>query len=955
MRIPRSLSVVVVLWTWLAMPVTVGAQESALSGSVTDATEAALPGVTVTALQRDTGNTAVAVTDASGSYRFAAMRAGVYRITAELPGFNTTTRENVQLLVGQSVVLNLRLTLSSVQESVTVTGAAPLVDTAGSALQSNVTPAQMQALPVNGRNWMALTMLAPGSRANDIQNSPVGLGAEGGGGAAGLRNEGGYYQLTVDGQNVTQTMAGAYFGAPKYSRDAMAEFQYVSGGFDATQGRSVGVLVNAVTKSGTNTPAGSAYGYFRDDTLKAADFVAGRVLPYSNQQAGGTIGGPLVRDKLHLFGYYEREREPTAFIFNSPYPRFNIADLSSTRVEQTAGVRVDWQLSNRTRLMARGNAWKNDLPIDPVSIGGGSVSGHPSTLDSRQFQNHQWYASLTQMLGQRSVNELKLGGFLNFSDQYRNCCFEAPTVQLRGYTIGPGSSRPLRLNGHTWSIREDFLTVVEARGTHELKFGGDFLWNHDFYEWNVNRYGVLQANAGPVPTNIEDLFPVWNDASTWNLLPLSPISVRWSQAVTQFGKYSWVDEVPYVGMWAQDNWTVTPHLTLNVGLRWDMAHNFAANQWEVPGIRERTPQDLNNFGPRLGLAYSLNERRTVIRGGWGLYFMGPKDQWAHHTPVNAELLRVPSILNDGRSDFAVNPFNGRVPTYEEAKRIPQDTVGWIASTTVETPYSYQTSIGFQQQIGETMSMQADYQWTGGRKEQATINTNLAYDPATGANYPFSDVSRRPFPGWGIVQQAFSAAESNFHALETAFTKRLSQRWQASLTYTLSTFREYLPQPFSGRSIVPFPVAPDLGNEWAYAEGDQRHRAVFNGIWDLAHGIQLSGLYHFGSGQRFLTNYGADLRNSGNASLRLRPDGTIVPRTEIVGKPIHRVDLRALKRMKIYGRAAAEASFEMFNVFNHANYGSYTTAEASPSFGKPQQNVGVAYQPRMAQVGFRITF
>jgi carboxypeptidase family protein len=950
---PRRIAVAM-LWGMLGLAVTARAQDTTVSGAVTDATDAVLPGVTVTALLVETGNTFVAVTDGTGSYRIGAMRPGLYKVTVELSGFTTVTRENVQLLVGQARVLDLKMTLATVSESVTVSGQAPLVDTTGSALGSNVTQAQMAALPVNGRNWMALTMLAPGSRANDIQNSPVGLGTEGGGSAGGLRNEGGYYQLTVDGLNVTQTMAGAYFGSPKYSRDAMAEFQYISGRFDATQGRSIGVLVNAVTKSGTNTPSGSAYGYFRDDSLKAADFVAGRVLPYSNQQVGGTIGGPLVKDKVHLFGYYEREREPTTFIFNSVYPRFNIADLTSKRVEQTAGVRLDWQLSNRTRLLARGNGWKNDLPIDPVIgvLGGGSISGHPSTLDSRQLQNHQLYASLTQMLGGRSVNEVKVGMILTGSDHYRNCCVEAPTVLLGGYTIGGGNSRPLRLNGHTWSVREDFSTVV---GSHELKVGGDLVWNHDFYEWNVNRYGLLQANGGPVPGNIQDLFPVWNDPSTWNLAPLSPISVRWQQSVTQFGKYSWVSEVPYVGAWVQDNWTVNRRLTLNLGLRWDMAHNFAANQWEVPGIREKTPQDLNNFGPRSGFAYSLNDHRTVIRGGWGLYFMGPKDQWAHHTPVNAELLRVPSIVNDGRADFAINPFNGRVPTYEESKLIPQDTVGWIASTTVRTPFSYQTSIGFQQQLAETMSVQVDYQWTAGRNEQALFNTNLAYNPATGANYPFSDVSKRPFPGWGIVQQAFSAGKSNYHGLETAFTKQFSQRWQGSVTYTLSKFQDYVPQPFSGRSVVPFPVAPDLGNEWAYAEGDQRHRAVFNGIWDAAHGIQVSGLYHYGSGQRFYTNYGADLRNSGNASLRLRPDGTIVPRTEIGGKPIHRVDLRAMKRFKIYGRATVEGSFEVFNLFNHANYGSYTTAEVSPSFGKPQQNLGAAYQPRSAQFGFRFAF
>ena len=150
----------------------------------------------------------------------------------------------------------------------------------------------------------------------------------------------------------------------------------------------MGVQVNAVTKSGTNTAAGSFYGYFRNDQLNAADFVAKRVLPYSNQQMGATFGGPIVKDKFHFFGYYEGEREPQTFIFNSPYPAFNIADLLSTRVEHKAGVRFDEQLSSRTRLMVRANGWKNTRPVPvlrsttrPIdSAGFSSASAHPSTL-----------------------------------------------------------------------------------------------------------------------------------------------------------------------------------------------------------------------------------------------------------------------------------------------------------------------------------------------------------------------------------------------------------------------------------------------------------------------------------------------------------------------------------------------------------------------------------------------
>src|SRR5712692_2028246 len=201
----------------LALAVPARAQDATLSGTVTDATDAVLPGVTVTALLVESGNTFVAVTDGAGSYRISAMRPGVYKITAELAGFTTVTRENVQMLVGQTASLALKMTLATVSESVTVLGQAPLIDTSQSKLGGNVDPLQMQALPVNGRNWMQLTMLAPGSRANDVGESPTI-------GSTGVRTDPGYFQLILDGQQVTNTMASANFGQPKYARDSIGEF-----------------------------------------------------------------------------------------------------------------------------------------------------------------------------------------------------------------------------------------------------------------------------------------------------------------------------------------------------------------------------------------------------------------------------------------------------------------------------------------------------------------------------------------------------------------------------------------------------------------------------------------------------------------------------------------------------------------------------------------------------------
>jgi hypothetical protein len=262
-----------------------------------------------------------------------------------------------------------------------------------------------------------------------------------------------------------------------------------------------------------------------------------------------------------------------------------------------------------------------------------------------------------------------------------------------------------------------------------------------------------------------------------------------------------------------------------------------------------------------------------------------------------------------------------------------------------------------------MSVEADYAYTGVRRDQNSRNQNLSYDPATGVNYPFTDISKRPYPDWGYASTYYTDAWSNYNALQSAFTKRFSNRWQASATYTLSVLRDASGAP-TGPCVVSgvispcpvgFKVAPDLGGEYTLAANDQRHRAVFNGIWQLPYGLQLSGLYFFGSGLRYATAFGADLRNTGGTSGRLRPDGTIVPRNNLTGQPLHRVDLRALRQFPIHGSLRIDGIFEVFNLFNHPNYGSYVTSESSRNYGRPQQNTNVAYQPRMLQLGFRLTF
>src|SRR5436853_378279 len=267
----------------LLVPTAAFAQEATLTGTSTDTTGGVLPGVTITAIHQASGNRFVAVTDERGVYRVPA-RVGAYEITAELQGFRTAQRTGVELLVGQTLVINLQIAPGGVAETVTVSGEAPLINVATSQLGGNIDPQQVQELPVQGRNWMALAMLAPGSRmTSDTQNTPIANR-----GASGDVRQ---YQFSLDGQQVTSEMG--FGNQPRYSQESIGEFQYISNRFDATMGRSAAVQVIAVTKSGTNRFSGSMRGNFRNSQFNAPNPVLHRVVPIDNPQLAFTLGGPI--------------------------------------------------------------------------------------------------------------------------------------------------------------------------------------------------------------------------------------------------------------------------------------------------------------------------------------------------------------------------------------------------------------------------------------------------------------------------------------------------------------------------------------------------------------------------------------------------------------------------------------------------------------------------------------
>jgi hypothetical protein len=957
----------------MALATIAGAQEAAVSGTVTDATGGVLPGVAITAVHEATGNTFSVTTDGTGNYRLP-VRIGSYKLTAELQGFGTFSRTGMEVQVGQLAVVNIRMSPENLQESVTVTGDSPLVDVSSSELSKAIDARQMKDLPVNGRNWVDLAMLAAGSRTNASTDEPGTVS-----GAAGV----GSFQLNLDGLRVTQNQTSG-FGQPHYSRDAIAEFEYVSGRFDATQGGSMGVQINAVTKSGTNRPSGSMSSYFRDDNFVAKDFVQMRVLPYSDQQINGTWGGPIIKDRLHYFASYEYELQPQTITYSSPYPSFNF-DQTGTYRENKGGLRVDYQMSSQNRFSVRGNGFGSFNPYDPRYTGG--AARHPSSAIKTKRHSNDYLATLTQVLGATTLNELRVGyaGFRWIQDSivdwpnHPNPALTTgtPILRLRGYTIGQGHG-----NSHededveTYTAHDNFTFSFNKGGRHDVKVGGEFIYQGNPVLLCNTCMGNYDMSGGPVPANIEQLFPVWNDISTWNLAALSSITRSYTLTI---GTPRARAPLTVSSGWLQDDWHLGSRLTLNLGLRYDFETGaFAENTSLAPFLSGNRPYDTNNFGPRLGAAYRLTEQ-TVIRGGGGIYYADPGSQKAYWTKLWSNQLSL-QLFNDGRADFAANPFNGPVPTYEQALKLTclvstaanclkPSVQGTLAAAGDVVPYSSQASIGVQQQFGQSMVVETDYVYVGNRSQFTSMNVNLSYNPATGANYPFTDASKRPYPQWGDVTQTLTNGASDYHALQASFTKRMSNGWQFSATYLLSGQWNQQVAPIGpgcqypttvtagGQFVcdVPITLATDIQDE-SYLSPDQRQRVTFNGIWEMPFGFQLSGTYLYGDNGWATATSGVDVRQTGaTGGTRLLADGSLIARNNFDIPSIHKVDLRAQRRFAIGKRVRVDGMVELFNVFNHQNLVTYTTNLANARYGLPSGDSNLAYQPRMLQVGFRTTF
>lgn len=954
----------------LLLPVMAAAQTATVQGSVVDESQGVLPGVTVTATDKATGKQVVVVTDVDGRYRFDNVLSGDYTLRIELPGFATTEVPPFELQVGKNVTVpKVTLKVASLEEMVVVVSQAPIVDFVSSQVAGNIDRRQMAELPIQGRNWMELSLMVKGITANNIGNTP------------GVSDD--QFQLNLDGQQVSQRISGSGFGQPKMSREAIAEFQVITNMFDITQGRSTGVQVQAVSRSGSNAFHGTTFGYFRSDKFNAPDPVRGIVLPYRNRQSGATLGGPVIKDKVHFFGSYEYESNPSTAILTPPaLPNQSWALPSNTLQHNYLG-RVDYQISNRQNLSVRLQRWQLDSPFMITS-----GTSHPTSAEHQRYYSTNLYATYTRVINNEVSLQLHLGTsrFSWYDDplpsnsvSLYNWPFGVPVFQFPNLTLGGQQNFP----NYSWMKQYPVRAELNwNKGRHDLKMGGEFLKDRHTKVWALNRRGTFTFNRQPTAAALDQAFPQdqWDNPAAWDLSALQPFVQQYSV----FFHDDYLVNVPrsQSALWFGDNWRVSNQLTLNLGARWDV-DPYGLNP---PGVHDVSipinngkdngdfgyktgTHDYTNVAPRVGFAWNVGgSNDLVIRGGTGIYYNFPVSNVTYRQQFYNNA--VAAVFLPTGTNFMLNPTGGVTLEQIQAGAVPtppQETT--IISPDYKNPYGWQSSIGFQKQLGPHMGFDVDFTNLAEKRMVRSRDVNLFYDPVTG--YILNPVTAgRPNPAWGLNQWLTSDGKTETRNLASSFTRRFTHNFQASATYTLGLSMKDNTTGFGYQADNPFNQDAD----WATSTGFQRHTFRANGIVKLPGDVSLATSYFFGSGSRYnptssLRPYskpGTNRLNSGApivipAAVLDRWDGedviatnTTWMRNGLRGLPLHKVDMRVTKTIAV-ANIKAELMAEVFNVFNRKNYGAYNATITSPNFGQPVATAGNAYVSRQGQLGVRVSF
>src|SRR5216683_5985278 len=540
------------------------AQQTGITGKVTDAQGAAISDAAVEVKQVG-GSAFTTKTNAAGTYLIPSLSAGDYVVTVTTAGFSTV-RTKVSMLVGQTPDVDVTLPISGTTESVVVEANSIAVDTTSSTVAGNITPDDVKGLPINGRNYMALATLVPGVRINAITNdTPLG------------GNNSGKFQINLDGLQVTQDTADASFGQPRFSPDAISQFQIITNRFDATLGRSSGVYVNVQSKTGNNVIHGSGFGYFRSDAFNAADPIIKKVTALSDQQYGGTFGGPILKDRLWYFGSYEGEHQ-SSNVTDSPLlpgSATNLVFPQTITVNEYLG-RVDFLATGKDHIFGRVNGFtfKNNY-----TLAAGTTD--PSSAYYATRDNYTILGDWNRAINSKMVNDVHVD-FSHF--QWQNLpVYASQAITFGTVTVGAPYNYPQIFYQNVQEYRDDLFYLA---GKHSLKFGGEVLHDANTGLFQQNQAGTASACASIVAKTVNgvfytaaqvaaDLFPKGtSNVASWNYTNINDPTQTSINSLCALGTFTQGSgnfnvNIPrtQIAFWAQDDYKILARLTLNLGLR----------------------------------------------------------------------------------------------------------------------------------------------------------------------------------------------------------------------------------------------------------------------------------------------------------------------------------------------------------------------------------------------------
>ena len=974
-----------------------------LIGVVTDSTQGVLAGATVTAIEAETGIARRAETDAEGRFVILGLRPGRYQLNTVAPGFRRHIVDDVRLTLGAVVEIRPVLEIAGVEEEVTVAAAAVTVDPQNTAIGRVVTQAEIDALPISRRSFVAFVTLAPGVTTDRIPQPSQGSTPTSGLTFAGQRPRSN--NVMVDGLDNNSALVGSIRAT--FSQEAVREFQVLTNSYSAEFGKASGGVINIITKSGTNAHRGSGFFFFRDESLNAKGYFerfdpTGRAIdqskaPFNQKQGGAVFGGPVKKNATFYFASFERldttasnfvtidDRTPVThpmsgepigtaaqILRDAGFPVETGNVRYGIRTSQALG-RLDHQINPRHYINLRYNL--SDSLDDNTEAFGGLVAR--SRAGAVKNVEHNLALAHTWSLSDRIINELRFqraDGDLSLNALDPNCAGPCdsdddggPTLEVLGVaTVGRARNTPQQRDSVLYQVVDSFTKFVSD---HQIKAGVDFSYlRYSTYHLPLNfggRYifGPLSPTAGVTPVPVSAIQAVALG------LPSSYVQGYGNSD----GPFSYKD----LSLFVQDDWRLSRSLSLKLGVRYqnqlwpDVAYTVSG----YPGTYT-FPADNNNVAPRLGIAWDpVGNQRTIVHANYGVFYS------------NDPALIVPvSQILDGQS--GVRTLSMRLPQTIQAwnapaHRLPLSDAGSFASVRfsvdpgLKTPFAHQLSGGVDREVGRRLVAGASFLNVRGFNELGTVDYNPIV-PALGTGRRPEDVNGVPRTSASILQYT-TFGESWYRGLTASLSGALGVRHHLSASYTLSKavdnstdFQSAFVVQNTGKGRDPndltgLPIDFDADLEKGTSTQDQRQRFVVSGFSEVGAGVRVSWLATVGSGRPFNILAGTDLNGDGDGGAfpsdrarRVPSDPTSSIRRNLGRLPSQAtVDIRVSRDIDVRPRVRVSLILEAFNVFNRTNFievnnifgpGSYPE-NPLPTFGLYQQ----AAAPRQLQLGARVTF